>query len=281
MSATHEVEPGFRHASDATALRSRADADLLAIAERVAPAWKTWLEDWAAAADLSEVGVTAYRAHESDGGTREWFPLGVRTKGSAWLAGGEAHAGRVVHWLLFGELPLGQADASPIAARVQAEACADLKSRLTASVESAPSDVPGHPDAGVWQAWSGAVEVVLTCEDAELHILLDCSCADAVLECANGARVRSSQALLTPIQHALHSREIRLRAMLDSFELDLGSLLELQPGDILPLPHRLDAAITVSNEEGQRLLSGFLGAAHGHRALQLHPVAQASPHKTS
>jgi flagellar motor switch protein FliM len=81
---------------------------------------------------------------------------------------------------------------------------------------------------------------------------------------------------LVAIPHALASQRIGLRAILEPVELNLGSLAQLQPGDIVPLSHPLDADVVLADDEGTRLLAGFLGRAGSRRALQLTPGAGAS-----
>jgi hypothetical protein len=160
-----------------------------------------------------------------------------------------------------------------IAQQVHDAACGELLQCLRAALGIAPDAIQSAAGDDLWHRWSGAVQLVLDCEDAELHILLDAACVEAIV--GRSTRMQPLRGGLTSISHALRGQRVALRAVLEPLELSLGSLAQLRPGDILPLSHPLDADITLADADGTRVLGGFLGRADGLRALQLAPGSPA------
>jgi hypothetical protein len=275
VAARLERSGGFRSAPHARELRAWAEADLQAIADAVAPAWRGWLADWSAAADPAEGCVTVARAHEVEAASREWRAFGTRNAGAAWLAGGDEQVQRLVHWLLFGELHASaNIPGATVARQVRGAACGELLARLRAALGIASCATQGPAGDHLWHRWAGAAELLFDCEDAELHILLDAACVEAILG-RESARPRRRGGLAS-VPHALRSQRVVLRAILEPLELTLGSLSQLRPGDILPLSHSLDADIALADAGDARIMGGFLGRAGGLRALQLAPGAPSS-----
>lgn len=258
----------FAPAPAAEPLRAWSGAQLREIAEQVRPAWREWLSSWSTGADAAEDTVTTSRADESGASTREWLGLGERDGGMAWLAGGEEQAQRLVHGLLFGELPTRNGEAGAIAAQVRSEASGELLAALRAALGISPQATQSPPGDSSWHRWSGAIELVLACKDAQLHLLLDGACVAAI--CGHSQAAKPPQAAnLDPVAGAIQSRTITLSAVLQPFELDLGSLTQLRPGDVLPLEHSLDAELMLVDRDGGNVFGGFLGRAGHRRALQL------------
>ena len=65
---------------------------------------------------------------------------------------------------------------------------------------------------------------------------------------------------------------MRLRVQLEACELDVGSLRELQVGDVLRLRHRIEMPAWVHTAGGDPLFSGFLVRSRGRKAVELAPV---------
>jgi flagellar motor switch protein FliM len=66
-----------------------------------------------------------------------------------------------------------------------------------------------------------------------------------------------------------------LQVRLEACEVDIGRLQDLQPGDVVRLPHRLDAPAAVVGPGGQPLFGGYLVRRRGRKAVELAPVGAA------
>lgn len=73
------------------------------------------------------------------------------------------------------------------------------------------------------------------------------------------------------LDRALAAEPVALRVMLEGAELSLGQLQALQPGDIVPLSHALDAPALVVTADGTPVCHGWLGQSQGRLAVELSP----------
>jgi hypothetical protein len=130
------------------------------------------------------------------------------------------------------------------------------------------------PPRGAWRPWSGALLVSLPlCGD----VLLDAALVRAVLPARPvAAGAAGARAPLVPLHRAAAALTLPLQVRLEACEVDIGNLQDLQPGDVVRLPHRLDAPAAVVGRDGQPLFGGYLVRRRGRKAVELAPVAAAA-----
>jgi hypothetical protein len=191
--------PGTPSAASERPLAWWSPAQLSQFAERIAPAWQHWCDDWGLGAGPVDA-FNAAQTPSSLSGPAGWQPLAGAAPGVAWLGFMAGEPAAVIVTLLFGlqaSAP-GDAEASSIADEVAAKAVqaphrvlADALSgcvpprRLPAS---APVEAPPQRDA---RSWSGAVRVLArfggTQRGVWLHLSPECAFgwanADTALKC--------------------------------------------------------------------------------------------------
>jgi hypothetical protein len=199
-----------------------------------------------------------------DAGTR----LRCRGVTVGW-ATGESAARAALLQSLFSALP----STVDLATRVAAECHADALRRMAAVLGA---------DTGQGVAAAADPALDLRPGSGALQVCID-GAAVAGLVLAGGAthawRSRRSLALRSPLaaqpaslcepSTALSGRPVTVRAALVGCELDLGTLQDLQVGDVLRLRHRLCDPATVSDAAGTLLFSGHLVQQRGAIALEL------------
>jgi len=225
--------------------------------DRLAHALEATLADWQAAWGVSDPARAAEvaNAFEANLEGRTWRACGDAQH--AWVSLPDTLAGRI-------EEALFQADgrAPGLAAKVAQRAADDLLVELSKALKLAPPEAEEIPPAALTRAWSGALAVEVSVCGASLCALLGPATARALL----GARpAPPAPAPVTPLGDAL---QLDFSAELARFSLPVSALYALAPGDVLQLPHRLDAPLTLS-APGTTALSAWLGEAEGARALLL------------
>jgi hypothetical protein len=233
-----------------------------ALAAALARALAGWREAWG----LPE-STHAVQCEEAASETvlREgWRSLGE----AAWLLV-PADANIALAQSLFGETT----DSTPMAAAVAADCARDAEHRIAAVLDLAPdAGLPLAPAPGAGQPWSGAVQ-------ADLPDLPGCTllvgpdamrawCQRAGVR-HEGTEVRSARVPLCSATEAMGSRTVAVNVELAGCEIDLGTLQGLQVGDVVRLPHALDAPARVTGSDGQLLFDGFLVAQQGRKAIEL------------
>lgn len=126
--------------------------------------------------------------------------------------------------------------------------------------------------------WSGAIRGVISIcgmTSASLAWHLEPARARAWIEprAAMPAPLQA-RAALTPVLDAMRRQRVRMTARLTDIELDLGTLLALQPGDVVTVSHALDQPVPLYlNEAGgsSPLAAAHLGAVHEAKAVQFMP----------
>lgn len=263
LAATHAVQP----------LQWWTDAELDAVRVPVEDACLAWVRDWIGGA--SKVETSVVRAHERPPtNLQPWIPLGNRGERGAWM---QARAGAVedVLHILFPSEPGHSASPSMqgIAYAVAAKAQTALIETLQARVGLDASADQAQPDAALFKPWSGAVLISVTVPGrSAIAVLLNCATARSFLAPDAGRkepRQPQASAALAPLAQALADRTLLLRIGLSSCELDIGTLESLRVGDIVSLPHSLDAPLLVSTAQGVHVCVGFLGRQDGVKAIEL------------
>jgi len=263
------------------------DDALAALAGRVDVPWRAWCEQWGIPPGTP--GARNAQDLASAGDEMHWLAPHAMAGGWAWLGSAASPPPAAIERALFAAVaPRAAGDAGEaLAAEVAREACVALyrliANALSTEATCLSSDGPAAPAApppNDARPWSGAVCIVMPASDRSvclcLHLSPDCAralCAsDRVLTC------REPVADLAPIDAALSAVPLTLRVELGAVQLDLGSLRALQIGDVVPLPHSLEAPMQVSvlhngppalPGSAARVCHAHLGARRGHRAIEL------------
>jgi flagellar motor switch/type III secretory pathway protein FliN len=148
--------------------------------------------------------------------------------------------------------------------------CASL--RMVLHLDEAPDSL--GPDAAAFKPWSGSVVAHLPLSAGVcVSVLLNASCAKSLQATQAGSVSPSSRrgAAAKPerIEIALAPRKVELRVELNACELELGALQDLRIGDVVPLPHLLEAPLQVRLTQGSSVCAGFLGKHAGFKAIEL------------
>lgn len=190
---------------------------------------------------------------------------------------------------------LGYAKGDMMADDVAADAWQSLRTALVAaSPAPAPAlsgATPGsqsHPDQQC-KPWCGAIRAKIRVRGAAivkagLHIG-----PDWASRCVGARRERIpkiSEGGLTPMLDALRRQPLTLIARLADVELDLASLLSLQPGDVITIPHALHqpVALSVQREDGTSgpdAALAFLGAMQQAKAVEMLAPNVGAPQRPS
>ena len=260
-------------------------SQLAALAAHFRKVWAAWAHDWAGDS-VPPAEASAIAAHEWSG--REcarWALFGSRGQISAWIDL-RADPVSVVHQALFGEEvspARHDSGAEGIAQGLATRAWNALAHALRSALEVDAQARREDPHSTSFRPWSGAAVVSLSFGGRlPIAILLDAACLRRmpVLDeslAAAGGRFDTFRPPLVPLVHAFAGRLLPLQVELASCELDLGSLESLAIGDVVPLPHHLDAPLLVSAEPGVPVCAGFLGRKSGFKAIELARVAADDP----
>jgi hypothetical protein len=166
----------------------------------------------------------------------------------------------------------GAAEAcTPVLAEVVAMCRADAHARLADALQLARCDGEGPP-AGAWRPWSGALLASLP---MGWRVLLDAALVRSLLP-PPAREAPATPAPLVPLQRAAAALALPLQVHLEGCEVDIGSLQDLRPGDVVRLPHPLDAPAAVVARDGQPLFGGYLVRRRGRKAVELVPATEAA-----
>lgn len=230
---------------------------------------RAWAGDWGLAEDL--VCADCRRMTARDG---EAASQGIALRG----ANGAAAWFHAQAWMdALPELLLGAAiGSSGIAVEVVRACIDDARLRLAQALDLAPARSDGVPPLRRRDSWSGEVGVLLPFGGS---LLLNAEAVEACLR--HGGSVPPSPctprpagaSVAMPLLLAASEQRLPVHAQLASCEVDLGVLQDLQPGDVLRIPHRLDAPLQVRAESGATLFNGYLASSRGRKVLELAAAA--------
>lgn len=212
-----------------------------------------------------------------------------------WIGGSDAPSA-LIERALFGDSPLAasrghEGDVS-LAGAVAVQAWQGLCAALAgadARQDSSAETGAVPTSAGVFPArqqlpWSGAIRGVIQLDGAASASLgwhLEPVRAREWMGARSAAGTSAQRAALTPVLEAMRRRPIGLAARLADIELDLGTLLTLQPGDVITVGHALDRPVQLylrdAASAGTPLAAGHLGQLGEAKAIQLLPHAPATP----
>jgi len=253
------------------------DDVLLSVRRLLEPVVRTWCADWGAAYD--ELALECRRAWD-DGdqlpATPQWRQSWLADAGlmaQAWPAEMPAQVQR----LLFGaERQYASQVGVPHSAQAAGVAAwRDLLERLAAA--ALPGGIAAGaatpPPASLWRYASGALLVQLQLERHSAQLLLNDAAVQALLVhlASCGLLVRVPDAPLAPVdlQRLLAAQPVDLPVALGQAEVDLGSLMRLQVGDVIRLDRAADRALPVYGPSGVALFDGYLGRSGDVMALEL------------
>lgn len=281
----------------ASSMRSWRTADREQLRGMAAAAFAGWREAWVGTASAGSPEATRCRNPQEVGGAlteAAWRPWGEM--GWAWwaVAGRGQGSDRAVPGLdeLFRAL-VGEASAAPLAGRGEAQASVaedlvraawrDLERRLGGLVPPRPPTAdPARPPA--FSPWSGALLLTFPWWDAELWLLLDGAAVEHRL--APTRRAPAPAGGLVPVWRALSRRPASIQVLAGSFELDLGTLASLRPGDVIRIPQALDQpldvlAVGAPDQPPTPIGAAFLGRVGDRRAVELVRRSPAEPGRQS
>jgi hypothetical protein len=253
-------------------------ADLLdSVQRRLEQAVRDWCADWGVARD--ELVLETRRAWEA----QQQLPAAPAWR-QPWQSGGASLA---LAWpeelpvqlqrLLFGAerhyAPAG--GKAQIAAAAADAAWLDLQRALVdvAVPGGTPDAAASPPPSADWRHASGALLLVLRVGKASCYAVLnhDAVRALSVQAVLRGA-IKSPAAVplaACDYRRLLAPLEVDLPVAIGHAQVDLGSLLRLEAGDVIRLDTPADRAISVTGPSGAVLFDGYLGLADGNVALEL------------
>jgi hypothetical protein len=240
--------------AEARKLRSWSGSQLQALEGTLQRPLQEWQRDWGlAAAGAVRCSRTADdpQVHET-----RWQPVAP-----GWWWDAASAAG-----MLFGMADRRQAPARSLAAELDALAWADLWRRL-AALSAGVAGAAGPADC--LRPWSGDVIATLSLGGNAARLLLSGDQAEALLPGVAPIRTRAAQRAPLPLWEALAPLHCTLRAELAPVELSLGEVHALRVGDVIGLPHLLEAPLLARTETGGLLAGAYLGKAGNHRAIEL------------
>ncbi len=259
----------------ATALMWLTPAQLEVLVNRVTEVRTAWARDWVLDSGAATRACTAVQAHEwPDRKGAVWSPLGSRGDVAGWIDV-RTDPTELLFEAMFGADSL--TDGRPSGKGEIAEALVlrgwnALTEALCAAIALDAMHGPSAPDPALLKPWSGGAILSLPFSgDVCISLLFNPACVGtaATSPGRRNAVAQRSAAGLVPLRQALASRVLPVRVELSACELDLGSLEGLRIGDVVPLPHRLDAPLRVATGSDVQLCAGFLGSHSGFKAIEL------------
>lgn len=260
MSRAHLPQGCWRSNVAVRALRAWTRRQLASLECTLAGVLCGWRSDWGLAA--AQYGATPCVLAEPviAANAAQW--LGGDRDAAAWVlpAGSEAHE-------LAASLFDGTPQVTPLLEEIGAACWSDLIGRMRVALRLTGGE-PQSPSASATAPWSGSLVVGLP-HGSRLLLggALVQSMVDAVPAtpdaCARGRMPR------VPVERALAASGVELHVQLQGCELAVGSLRDLQIGDVVRLGHRLDAPAAVMLPDGTPLFSGFLARSRGRKTVEL------------
>lgn len=259
-------------------LRWWSSTQLSEIANPIERAWRDWLAMWSPA--RAGVGAVTCELAWDDRtlAAQSMKQFGSRKEARAWCStSGEFE--EVVAMSLFApsaDPGRSRRNGGPMASSIAAEAAEELLHALRDVLQLDPDIQETPPGPSMFRPWSGAVAVSIALGKAALlRFLMDGkTAAGLVAPAASDACSRQApRGELITVEEACALRTVSLQVKLAPCELEIGALRSLQVGDIVPLPHALDAPLQVIFE-GAAVCHAFLGKRHDAVAIELirHPL---------
>ena len=236
---------------------------LEAVAGLLTPAWDAWCAAWG----IAHTGPPACEPFTAQHGMASWTMAAGLDGRNAWLhETSSAQLGRSLFGL--------QNEPRTAAAREVVQACLDDLRRMVSEAlalvaSSGAAAVDTLPAAG---RWDGSVIFAFPLTGQfPLQLVLNAACVAGLVPIkANGvATLEAPRAKLIALETALAGQALRLTIELNACELDLGTLRELDVGDVLPLKHALETPARVLGDGGRHVCDAYLGRTGSRKAAEL------------
>jgi hypothetical protein len=281
-------------------LRAWSAAQLKTVAGLFQEVWDAWVFAWG----LEEDGVSVVSARtpgasgdDLPGAQAGWervsWPQGIVGKASIrWafdaakgdvppesssgrrLAGPKESAlASLERWLFGSDAPRAeslQPRESSLGAKVAAEAWNDFWRRLGSVAPDQDGDSTPQAGSSADSLWSGDVHVDIPWSHGVVSVLLSGGqVARLINHTMTPRQAEGVSSSFTPLLQALSPQALRIRAEFKPVEMTLAQLQGLRIGDVVQIPHQLDAPVQVVILKDYRLCSGWLGQQDGHVAVEL------------
>jgi hypothetical protein len=263
MSAREQASGPWHAHVAARPLVAWSNSQLGLLGRSVDRALARWAADWGLRAPWT-APVRCAPPAQAEGFAWEWLAGAGET--ASWTCSGKSAAQELTRALF-----AGVADATPLLLEIGQACWDDALGRVRAVLPlSAAAGAPEEPGAWAFTPWGGSVVVHLP---GGARLLLQAAMVRACLDAADTAPqpatpVKGGPATV-PVERALAASGLQLQVQLDGCELDVGSLQDLQVGDVLRLRHALDAPAAVSLADGVPLFTGFLARSRGRKAVEI------------
>lgn len=221
----------------------------------------TWGQAWG-------LPDTAWQVHAQPIASPWQAPAGVATfqaggTAMAWLQWDDPDAERI-RTLLF-DAP---AQDGPISRAVAAACKGDAAARIAALLDLATATVRAGPSAGDVRAGSGALDVRVD-GTVQGRLVVGAQAAHRWRE-GSTPRAPGRPALpLSSVPEALARHSVSLEVRLQGCELDVGTLQDLRPGDVVRLQHLLKSPAVLADGDDRPLFHGYLGRQGADKAIGL------------
>jgi hypothetical protein len=254
------------------------DAELGKLSERVRQALVDWGKDWLSDAMCSIDVHAAHAGNSADSAAIRWLTADVDSR-TALAIGSPLSWTQKVGALLAGAAELG-AEGTPASPITQHLADTLLRSLAAALLQAAGAvfdparvswDERAAPSLREESSRPGSGWVIVRCrfDSVDQSLLL---LSPVLVSGFIGAEPRlrkSMPAAAVPVRRAVELQPVVLEVIAGEAELTLRDLQTLEVGDVIRLDRRLDELLRLGVLGGEAVCSGHLGAAKGHKAVQL------------
>jgi hypothetical protein len=266
MSSPQRPHTGWQASLVASPLIAWRSAQLSLLSDVLRSALVEWAAEWGLP-DGWDAEVGCASAQASGGAAQSWSCLGRSGEGHTWISAAPREQDQLAEALF----PGAGAPTELLLEIVEACRC-DVTARLASALllEQAAGGPRAIPSS-LFAPWSGAVLASLPWGG---RMLLEGVVVERLLrsrgEGSSPARRRVSP--VVPLAQAMASLAVPVQVRLEACDVAIGSLQDLQPGDVLRLRHRLDAPAAVTAGHGEALFTGFLARSRGRKAIELAPA---------
>jgi hypothetical protein len=253
------------------------DAELGKLSERAQQALADWGKDWLSDALCSIDAPAAHAGNSADSAAIRWLTADVDDR-TALAIGSPLSWTQKVGALLAGAAELG-AEGAPASPVSQHLADTLLHSLAAALLQAAGAAF--DPARVFWgertlslreessRPGSGWVAVSCRFDSADQSLLLFSPALVSGFIGAEPGLRKSAPAAAVPVRRAVELQPVVLEVIAGGAELTLRDLQTLEVGDVIRLDRRLDELLRLGVLGGEAVCSGHLGAAKGHKAVQL------------
>lgn len=230
-------------------------------------------QEWCTAWGLpAPVALVCMRAHECAGAQAEdWRLWAAQGERQVLLRSKETPAAQLLSALFKPAAKAGECAHDSMASQLAQQAWCALQAAWRGVCGIAPvaqMDEAATAPADS-RAWSDAVVLGFDGWVLDLQLYLNPACASELMHMPPRFQLpAASQPPLTDFFDALQDASLPLRVALSDVEIDIGSLQNLALGDVIRLPHLLDAALNVHVGD-DIVCTAYLGQRQGRRAVEL------------